>query len=117
MRGDRRLAFLVEIAEARSRLQNYIDVVNRQIASIQEESARIKAQEAALKKSLAALRRMSFLRGVGSLVDLCPDPTRYQRIIPTETVAEELAGIWTDVGDHIRRATEAANDEHQEERP
>ena len=98
-------------------MQNYIDVINRQIASIQEASARIKAQEKALKKSLAALRRMSFLRGVGSLVDICPDPTRYQRMVPTETVTEELAGIWTDVGDHIRRATEVVSDRHQEERP
>ena len=48
-----------------------------------------------------------------SLFDLLPNPSAYQQILSTKTVEEELGEVWSEVGDHIRRATEVVGGEQQ----
>ena len=114
---------LNQIAEANASnlraLSEYQDQIgeaaNQQLDSIQETVAIIKAQEENVKKQAANLRRMSFLYGIGSIVDLWPDPSAYWQILSAKTIAEELGEAWSEVGNHIHRATEVVSGEQQKE--
>ena len=114
---------LNEIAEANASnlraLSEYQDrlgeAANQQLDSIQETVAIIKAQEKKVKKQAANLQRMSFLYGMGSIVDLWPDPSAYWQILSAKTTAEELGEAWSDVGNHIRWATEVVSGEQRQE--
>ena len=93
--------------------QEVDQAANRCVDSIREAVATMKAQEMAVKSSISTLRRASFLRGVGSIIDLFPDPRRYEEILPKETAEERLGEVWSRVGNHIRRATEVVSGEQQ----
>ncbi len=56
-------------------------------------------------------RARAFLRGVGSLLDLYPDPRRYEDLIPKGTAEERLAGHWQRVGQYIAGAMQEVDDE------
>ncbi len=56
-------------------------------------------------------RRRAFLRGVGSIIDLFPDPQRYWDIVGDETPEERIAQVWRNVGDHIRAAMREMDEE------
>lgn len=49
-------------------------------------------------------RARAFLRGVGSLLDLSPDPRHLQALLPRGTTEERLARHWQRVGQHLRSA-------------
>ena len=55
-------------------------------------------------------RMRTILRGVGSIVDICPAPD-YEQWVPKGTPEERLSAVWTRVGEHIRHAAgEVHND-------
>ncbi len=99
--------------KALSSLQKADQAANRWVDSIRETVATMKTQEMAVKSAISTLRRASFLRGVGSIVDLFPDPRRYEEILPKETAEERLGEVWSRVGNHIRRATEVVSGEQR----
>ena len=55
-------------------------------------------------------RVRAFLRGAGSLLDIHPDPRRYQELLPKGTTEERLAGHWRRVGQYIAGASQKLDD-------
>lgn len=56
-------------------------------------------------------RARAFLRGMGSLLDIYPEPRRYEDLIPKGTAEERLAGHWQRVGQYIAGAMQEVDDE------
>ncbi len=56
-------------------------------------------------------RARAFLRGVGSLLDLSPDPRQLQDLIPRGTAEERLARHWQRVGHYLSGAMHEMDDE------
>ena len=56
-------------------------------------------------------RARAFLRGVGSLLDLSPDPRHLQDLVPRGTTEERLAQHWQRVGQYLSNAMQEMDDE------
>ena len=56
-------------------------------------------------------RARAFLRGVGSLLDLSPDPRQLQDLVPRGTTEERLARHWQRVGQYLSGAMHEMDDE------
>ena len=49
-------------------------------------------------------RMRAMLRGAGSILDIYPDPSRYERFISTAPAEERIGDYWNRVGKRIRDA-------------
>jgi hypothetical protein len=65
-----------------------------------------------------AQRILYFMRGMGTILEIAPDPERkvHQPFYrPVGSVEEELADAWRAVGDQLRAALYTVRREHQEQ--
>lgn len=56
-----------------------------------------------------------FLRGVGSLLEICPPKSRYYELLPPETIEEAFAVYRANIEHYLGTATHAWEAEQQEE--
>lgn len=56
-----------------------------------------------------------FLRGVGSLIEICPPKSRYYELLPPRTVEQTFAEYRANIEHYLGAATRAWEVEHQEE--
>lgn len=56
-------------------------------------------------------RTNAFLRGAGSIMDICPATAAYDQFVPKGTAESRLRKVWVRVGKHIRDAAKEAHDE------
>ncbi len=101
--------------EAMMAMESQLDAAARSLDPLREAASKISAQAEFMDKAVANLRQISFLRGVGSLVDLFPDPHRYEQILPRATAEERMGEVWSRVGNHIRQAAEVVSEEQRRE--
>lgn len=55
-----------------------------------------------------------FLRGVGSLLEICPPKSRYYQLLPPRTVDEAFAVYRANIEHYLGTATRAWEAEHQD---
>ena len=58
-------------------------------------------------------RMRAMLRGAGSIMDIYPDPGRYERFISTAPAEERIGDYWSRVGKRIRDAAARVHHESQ----
>lgn len=56
-------------------------------------------------------RTNAFLRGAGSIMDICPATSAYDQFVPKGTVESRLRTVWLRVGKHVRDAAREVRDE------
>lgn len=56
-----------------------------------------------------------FLRGVGSLIEICPPKSRYYELLPPRTVDQAFAEYRANIEHYLGAATRAWEAEHEEE--
>ena len=61
--------------------------------------------------TLMVQRMRIWLRGMGSIMDICPASNAYEQFVPKNTAEERLYATWARVGTHIRNAAGAMHDE------
>lgn len=56
-------------------------------------------------------RMRIWLRGMGSIMDVCPASNAYEQFVPKNTAEERLYATWARVGVHLRNAAGVVHDE------
>ena len=62
----------------------------------------------------------AMLRGVGSILDIYPNPERFEELLPKGSAEDRLAEHWRRVGGYLRNAMDGHRDaeyEHGEQTP